>query len=158
MKRLWFMGMLVGLVVSSMSAQNQYLWLKLADDRVVINAVFQELTEETIVVKSGMKRVEFSLSQVDRIRVIRQSEILEGALYGAAIGFGVGTAIGFVAQSNGTDRQNPMSAALIFTVVGGVVGTVKSAFEKPEPIIDLQGKNVAEKRRIIESLLLQKQE
>jgi hypothetical protein len=105
-----------------------------------------------------MKKVEFSLSEVDRIRVIQQSEILEGALYGSAIGFGAGAAIGFIAQSNGTDRQNPLSAALIFTVVGGVVGTVKSAFEKPEPIIDLHGKNVAEKRRIIENLLLQKQE
>lgn len=158
MRRLWFMGLLVGLVLSGLSAQNQYLWIKLTDDRVVINAVFQELTEETIVVKSGMKRVELSLSEVDRIRVIQQSEILEGTLYGSAIGFGVGTAIGFAAQSNGTDRQNPLSTALIFTVVGGVVGTVKSAFEKPESIIDLQGKNVAEKRRTIESLLLQKQE
>jgi hypothetical protein len=158
MKRQRFMGILVGLVVNGLSAQNQYLWIKLADDRVVINAAFQELTEETIVVKTGMKKVEFSLSEVDRIRVVRQSEILEGALYGSAIGFGAGAAIGLAAQSNGTDKQNPLSTALIFTVIGGVVGTVKSAFEKPEPIIDLEGKNVAEKRRTIESLLLKKQE
>ena len=158
MKRLLLWGIIAGFSVSGMKAQSQYLWIKLADDRVVINAAFQELTEETIVVKSGMKRVEFSLSEVDRIRVIRQSEILEGALYGSAIGFGAGAAVGFAAQSNGTDKQNPLSTALIFTVIGGVVGTVKSAFEKPEPIIDLQGKNVAEKRRTIGSLLLQKQE
>lgn len=157
MKRLLQWGIIGGFSVSGLSAQNQYLWVKLADDRVVINASFQELTEETIVVKNGMKRIELPLSEVNRIRFIQQSEILEGALYGSAIGFGAGAAIGFMAQSNGSERQNPLSAALIFTVIGGVVGTVKSAFEKPEPIIDLQGKSVAEKRRTIESFLLQKQ-
>ena len=158
MKKSMFIAVVFGISLNGLNAQNQYLWIKLADDRVVINAAFQELTEEAIVVKSGMKRVELSLSDVHRIRVIQQSQILEGALYGSAIGFGAGAAIGFIAQSNGTDRQNPLSAALIFTVVGGVVGTVKSAFEKPEPIIDLNGKNVAEKRQIIQNLMLQKQE
>ena len=156
MKELILTGLLTGFLLSGLDAQ--YLWIKLVDDRVVINAEFQELTEKAIVVKSGMKRVELSLSDVDRIRVIRQSEILEGVLYGAAIGFGAGTAIGFAAHSNGTDKQNPLSAALIFTVVGGVVGTVKSAFEKPEPIIDMAKMSISEKRRTITSLLSQKPE
>ena len=143
---------------SGATAQEKYVWLKLNDGRVIINGVFLQLNNETLMVESGMKRIEMPLADVSRIRIIHETAIFEGALYGSAIGFGTGAALGFLTQTNATEGQNPMSTAIIFTVVGGVVGTVKSAFEKPEPIVDLRGRSVQEKRRIIESLIEVNQE
>jgi len=143
---------------SALRSQEKYVWIKLNDSRVIINGKFHGLSGDSLIVESGMKRIELPLSDVARMRVINESGILEGALFGGAIGLVTGAALGFLTQSNATEGQSPMSTAVIFTVVGGVVGTVKSAFEKPEPIVDLQGKSVQEKRRIVESLIEDKQE
>ncbi|MBI4428374.1 MAG: hypothetical protein HY562_04580 [Ignavibacteriales bacterium] len=146
------------LTCSIASTQDRYVWLKLSDESVIINGLFRSVNDDTLIVENGMRRIDLPLDNIIRIRLIRESAIFEGALYGTAIGLGAGSAIGFIAQSNASENQNPLSTALVFTVVGGVVGIVKSAFEKPEPIINLETKSVLEKRRIIESLFTEKQE
>lgn len=134
-------------------AQDNFMWLKLSDSRVVINGKFRQLSGDTLFITNGMKEFSLPLKEVVRIRVIQGGTIMEGALLGAGAGFGVGTAVGFLARSSGPDTQYPLGTALIFTVVGGVVGTIKTAFDKPEPIVDLYGKTNEEKRVIIEKLV-----
>lgn len=136
-------------------AQDNFLWLKLSDGRVVINGEFRLINDDTLFVWAGMRNIELPLHDVVRVRIVQSSTMVEGALLGAGAGFGVGTAVGFFARSNGPDTEYPIGTTMIFTVVGAVVGTVKTAFEKPEPIVDLNGKTNKQKRTIVEKLISQ---
>ena len=147
--------LMLAVTYSGLNGQDNFLWLKLSDDRVVINGEFRRLSGDTLFITNAMRGISLPLKEIVRIRVIQGGTIMEGALLGAGAGFGVGTAVGLLARSSGPDTQYPLGTALIFTVVGGVVGTVKTAFDKPEPIIDLYGKTTEEKRIIIEKLVAQ---
>ena len=155
MKKLIALGLFILIAGQFAAAQDNFLWLKLSDGRVVINGEFRQLNSDTIFITAGSKKISLPLREVERIRVIQGGTILEGTLLGVGMGFGMGTAVGFLARSTGPNTQYPLGTALIFTVVGGVVGTVKTAFEKPEPIVDLHGKTNEEKRMIIEKLVTQ---
>jgi len=132
--------------------QDQYLWVKMSSSRVIINAVFSNVNDDSLSLSRGAKRFSVSLYDVVQIRVVNESSLIEGAATGALIGSGVGAIIGYASKADESTRQFPETSVAIYAVVGAVVGTVQSAFDKPSTIVDLSGRSNHEKASIIHQM------
>ena len=132
--------------------QDQYLWVKMSNSRVIINATFMKVNDDSLTIRRGAKGFSLCLYDVVQIRRVSESSLIQGAATGALVGSGVGAILGYASKPDASTHQFPATSVAIYAVVGAVVGTVQSAFDKPSPIVELSGRSNHEKATIIQQL------
>lgn len=134
-------------------SQNHFVWLRLSDERIIINAQFEQISTDSLIVLRGGRMTGIPLEEIIQIRVIREVSIINGMFIGAGAGIVAGAVIGAIAKSSDPTSWSPAVAAFSFAIVGGVVGSVVSSFGQPGDVVDLKNKTAYEKREIILKLL-----
>jgi hypothetical protein len=94
------------------------------------------------------------IEEIVTIRMVGETDIVEGALIGAGTGFAAGAAAGLMANPHGETNWTPATTALFGAVLGGIVGSVVGSAELPA-ILELEGKGVSQKKEMIELFLEQ---
>ena len=154
MKPLIIVGLIL-VVALPVHAHEQFVWLRLVNDRVIVNATFERMSDDSLLIVRGNKKLTVLLQDVKQIRFIQGSSILTGMAIGAGAGLVSGGVIGAIVHSSDPESWSPEVAAVAFAVIGGVVGSVISSFDQPNDLVDLTGKSVDEKREIIQHMLTQ---
>ncbi len=144
--------LMVFLLAVSARSQNEYVWLKLTNGRVVINATIRTSSNDSIVVVRGTKKSSIAFGDIEKLRVIHESSLVTGAIVGAGIGAGIGAAVSTTASRESHSGLGP-SNVLLFGFLGGLIGAIGSSFDSPEEVIDLWGKSNAEKKEIIKRFI-----
>ena len=158
MKRMIVLLSVISVVVGCLHSQDQYLWMRLSENRAMTNALFQSLSGDSLVVLRGGRRVSVPLQEIVQIRLIRESSILEGAAIGSGVGLAVGGAVGFSLRAADKSGSSPLRTALMFGVMGAIVGSLSAALDHPDAIVHLAGMTVAEKRKMIETIVTKNQD
>ena len=153
MKQIIITLVVVITLASSVQAHEQFVWLRLVNDRVIVNATFERMSDDSLLIVRGNKKLTVLLQDVNQVRFIQGSSIVSGMAIGAGIGLLSGGVIGAIVHSSDPTSWSPEVAATAFAVIGGVVGSVISSFDQPGDLVDLTGKSVDEKREIIQRML-----
>ncbi|MBI2619300.1 MAG: hypothetical protein HYW57_04405 [Ignavibacteriales bacterium] len=134
-------------------AQDHYLWLKLSENRVILNATWRGMEGDSLQLLSGGKSLFVPIEEIEQIRVMREGSIVEGAAVGAGIGLAVGMVAGFLARPVRDQNRTMETSALYIGIVGGIIGSVAGSLRDMEQAVPLEGKSVAEKRETIGKLI-----
>ena len=139
--------------VADLRSQEISLWIRLSEDRVLTECKFCNVSNDTLYVSSGNQIVPIPLVQVCQIRGIKNSTVTEGVLMGSGCGVIFGSLLGL--SLNTAEKPGPSTGAtcLAFAVLGGIVGGVMTALEKPGELVTLEGKSVDEQIRLIRELV-----
>ncbi len=135
-------------------AQDRHLWLRLSENRVIPNAIVHQVSDDSLVVLSGGKKLVAPLEDIVQVKLIRESSILRGAEIGAAIGLGAGAILGFSLHAINQESASPVTTTLILGILGGIIGSVTASFEHSDDIIDFTGKTKEEKKQLLERILI----
>ena len=120
MKRMTLFLFVAVTLADSLRCQERYLWLRLTENRVVADASFESLGEDSLIVSRGGRRISVPLQELTQIRVIQESMILKGAAIGAGVGVAVGGVISFALQGGDKAQRSPLGTTLIFGVLGAL--------------------------------------
>lgn len=74
-------------------SQNHFVWLRLSDERIIINAQFEQISTDSLIVLRGGRMTGIPLEEIIQIRVIREVSIINGMLIGAGAGIVAGAVI-----------------------------------------------------------------
>lgn len=146
---LW--GLLAG-VVSISTAQT--FWIRLSGNRVVLDARIRGVEGESLVFLKEGRATSVRIEEVATIRMVGETDILEGALIGAGTGLAAGAAAGLTVNPHGETNWTPATTALFGAVLGGIVGSVVGSAEAPA-VLELEGRGVPQKKKTIELFLEQ---
>jgi hypothetical protein len=135
-------------------AQERYLWLRLSDDRVVTNAVFQSFSGDSLNVSRGGRTLRVSLQEIEQVRILHESSIWKGTVIGAGVGVAVGGVVGIALRSADNPSPSPVTTTMVLGVLGAIIGSVSAAVESPGDVVDLVGNSVEDKREEIRKLIL----
>lgn len=141
------------LVAGCLHGQDQFLWLRLSENRVITNAKFQTVVGETLIVVRAARITQVPLGDIVQLRVMNSSSMLEGVAIGAGTGLALGGLIGFSLQAMDKPGLPPVTTMVSLSLIGGIIGGTMAALEKPGDVVDMAGKSVEEKRDIIRALV-----
>ncbi|MEX1137930.1 MAG: hypothetical protein WEF53_01130 [Bacteroidota bacterium] len=144
---LW--GFLAGIVSESMA---QTFWIRLSGNRVVLDARIRGVEGESLVFMKDGRAASVRIEEIENIRMVGETDILEGALIGAGTGLAVGAAAGLMVNPHGETNWTPATTALYGAVLGGIVGSVVGSTESPA-VLELEGRGVSQKKEMIELFL-----
>ena len=153
MKTVLFSLWLLMIGIADLRSQDISLWIRLSEDRVFTECRFYDLSNDTLYVLSGNRIVPIPLVEVYQIRGVKNSSINDGVLMGSGCGVIVGSLIGLSLNSTEKSISSTGASCLAFGVLGGIVGGVMAALEKPGDLVTLGGKSVDEKIRLIREVI-----
>jgi len=153
MKHLLVVALLLHVGSSMGIAQDRYFWLKLSGNRVMVNVQARSIRGDSLEVMQDMNRVFIPIQQIEEVRMIDAGSIMNGALIGAGIGMVVGGVAGAIGKESRERSTSIGVSALSVGVIGGIVGSVAGSMQDQEEILDLSGKDLQEKIRLIAEAL-----
>ncbi|MBI3112658.1 MAG: hypothetical protein HYZ01_13915 [Ignavibacteriales bacterium] len=154
MKSRFFVFLLSGLVLQNLTtrAGDKIFWVKLSGHRIMHEVAIRSVGDDTLNVLTQSRMIALPLSSVEQIRLLRESEMLNDAVVGAAIGIGVGALLGLTVENNGESSAPWLRAGLLGGLLGAVAGSVIGGFEK-EGMVILTGLSNADKKHALLRLL-----
>ncbi|HAL57848.1 MAG TPA: hypothetical protein DCP63_15635 [Bacteroidetes bacterium] len=149
MKTLWMIVLLNLVALSASRSQDEHLWLRLTENRVIPDAQFDRVSNDTLYILRGRRVTPMPVGSIIEIHVRKSSTSLYGALLGAGIGGAVGAAAGLGLQLTNTGSTTAVTPILLGCVLGGIVGGVSSAEGEGTASLDLKGMTDEEKSKTI---------
>lgn len=144
-------GMLMGYPLQSLA---QTFWIRLSGNRVILDARILGVEEESLIVIKDGKRTGVHIGEIETVRTIAESDILEGALLGAGIGAASGGLIGAIGKTERDDNWDAGTTALYVAVIGGIVGSVVASADNGGVSLELAGRTTAERKELLSEFLV----